>query len=130
VVAERLMAQLAPKVRAARGSRLACQGFVSSDSLIFYPSQLGVLSACRRSLLDLPPEGTASLGILPVSGRSLFVLAAFSSARYRALMPKDAFTLSDVREPTLTIVCRAGAAGDTTSKGSWRSTETRRRVSG
>jgi hypothetical protein len=35
-----------------------------------------------------------------------FVLAPFSPPRYRAWMPKDAFTLSDVREPTLTIVCQ------------------------
>jgi hypothetical protein len=56
-------------------------------------------------LLDVPPGGTASLGVLPVSGRGLFVLAPFSSARYRPRMPKDAFTLSDVREPTLTVVC-------------------------
>jgi hypothetical protein len=33
------------------------------------------------------------------------VLASFSSLRYRSRMPKDAFTLSDVREPTLTVVC-------------------------
>jgi hypothetical protein len=26
-------------------------------------------------------------------------------ARYLSLVPKDAFTLSDVREPTLTVVC-------------------------
>ena len=51
------------------------------------------------------PGGTASLGVLPVSGRGLFVLSSFSSARYRLRMPKDAFTLSDVREPTLTVVC-------------------------
>ena len=37
------------------------------------------------------PGGTASLGVLPVSGRGLFVLSSF--------------TLSDVREPTLTVVC-------------------------
>jgi hypothetical protein len=34
-----------------------------------------------------------------------YVLILFSTARYRLRMPKDAFTLSDVREPTLTIVC-------------------------
>jgi hypothetical protein len=58
-----------------------------------------------RLLLDVPPGGSASLGVLPVSGRGLLVLAPFSSARYRPRMPKDAFTLSDVREPTLTVVC-------------------------
>jgi hypothetical protein len=31
------------------------------------------------------------------------VLASFSPGRYRSPAPKDAFTLSDVREPTLTI---------------------------
>jgi hypothetical protein len=36
----------------------------------------------------------------------LFVLAPFSPPRYRACMPKDAFTLSDVREPTVKIVCQ------------------------
>jgi hypothetical protein len=35
-----------------------------------------------------------------------YVLASFSLARYCPQMPKDAFTLSDVREPTLTIVCQ------------------------
>ena len=35
-----------------------------------------------------------------------FVLASFSSSGYRRAMPKDAFSLSDVREPTLTIVCQ------------------------
>ena len=57
-----------------------------------------------RSLLDFLP-GTRPR-VLPVSGRGLFVLAPFSSARYRQRVPKDAFTLSDVREPTLTIVCQ------------------------
>jgi hypothetical protein len=33
------------------------------------------------------------------------ILAPFSPRGYRPRMPKDAFTLSDVREPTLTIVC-------------------------
>jgi hypothetical protein len=33
------------------------------------------------------------------------VLASFSSSRYRPGMPKDAFILSDVLEPTLTVVC-------------------------
>jgi hypothetical protein len=51
------------------------------------------------------PGGKASLGVLPVPGRGLFVLAPFSPAHYRSRMPKDAFTLSDVREPTLTVVC-------------------------
>jgi hypothetical protein len=41
----------------------------------------------------------------PSLGRGLLVLVWFSSARYRSRMPKDAFTLSNVREPTLTIVC-------------------------
>jgi hypothetical protein len=40
----------------------------------------------------------------PVRGFS--VLALFSSARYRPRMPKDAFTLSDVREPSVTLVCQ------------------------
>lgn len=31
----------------------------------------GMLSACRRTLLDVPPGGMASLGVLPVSGRGL-----------------------------------------------------------
>ena len=34
-----------------------------------------------------------------------FVLSSFSSFGYRPRMPKDAFTLSDVRQATLTIVC-------------------------
>ena len=42
----------------------------------------------------------------PSLGGGLFVLAPFSSARYRQRVPKDAFTLSDVREPTLTVVCQ------------------------
>jgi hypothetical protein len=33
------------------------------------------------------------------------VLASFLLARYLSLVPKDAFTLSDVRAPTLTVVC-------------------------
>jgi hypothetical protein len=52
------------------------------------------------------PGGTASLGILPVSGWGLFVLASFSPARYRPRMAKDTFTLSDVLEQTLTVVCQ------------------------
>ena len=42
-----------------------------------------------------------------LSGRGPFVLVWFSSARYRPRMPKDAFTLSNVREPMLTVVCQA-----------------------
>jgi len=34
------------------------------------------------------------------------VLASFSSARHPPAMPKDAFNLSDVCEPTLTVVCQ------------------------
>jgi hypothetical protein len=34
------------------------------------------------------------------------VLASFLPSRHTRLMPKDAFTLSDVRETTLTIVCQ------------------------
>jgi hypothetical protein len=58
-----------------------------------------------KSLLDFPPRGTASLGVLPSLGGALSFLLRSPSARYRPRMPKDAFTLSDVREPTLTIIC-------------------------
>jgi hypothetical protein len=34
------------------------------------------------------------------------VLASFLLARYLGRVPKDAFTLTDVREPTLTVVCQ------------------------
>jgi hypothetical protein len=64
-----------------------------------------MLSAYRKVAPRPTSRGTASLGVFPVSGRGLFVLAPFSPTRYRSRMPKDAFTLSDVREPTLTIVC-------------------------
>jgi hypothetical protein len=47
----------------------------------------------------------ASLGVPPLPGRGLFVLASFSPQCHHPSMAKDAFTLSDVREPTLTIVC-------------------------
>ena len=49
MVAERLMAQSAPKVCAARVWR---QGFVSSDSLVFTPSQLWHVKC--MSEVDLP----------------------------------------------------------------------------
>jgi hypothetical protein len=42
---------------------------------------------------------------LALGGRQR-VLASFALARYRPPMPKDAFTLSDVLEPTLTIACQ------------------------
>jgi hypothetical protein len=38
--------------------------------------------------------------------RTLLVLAPFSPTRYRSRVAKDAFILSDLREPTLTIVCQ------------------------
>jgi hypothetical protein len=43
----------------------------------------------------------------PVPGRGLsFLLRSNEQAIFLPWMPKDAFTLSDVREPTLTIVCQ------------------------
>ncbi len=41
-----------------------------------------------------------------MSERSFVVLSSFSPLRYCPPVAKDAFTLSDVREPTLTIVCQ------------------------
>jgi hypothetical protein len=46
------------------------------------------------------------LVFFPVSGRGLFVLAPFSSALYRPPDTKRRLTLSDVREPTLTLICQ------------------------
>ena len=96
------MAQSAPKVCAARVWR---QGFVSSDPVILPPLQLWHVKCISegRSSTYLPGHGLARCFSRLWAG--LFVLAPFSPTRYRSRMPKDAFTLSDVREPTLTIVC-------------------------
>lgn len=59
------------------------------------------LSAFRAVVLEtvraFPPHEASNLAR---------VLASFSLTRYRLAMSKDAYTLSDVREPTLTIVCQ------------------------
>jgi hypothetical protein len=66
------------------------------------PTNLG---DCRRRL-----KGRArGIGLVRRSyggGRGPFVLAPFLPTRYRSPVAKDAFTLSDLREQTLTIVCQ------------------------